>query len=232
MKRSSRLRGKVLRTNALVSRMSRSLMRLSEAVPVTESDDAFVAEVLTCNATAAHLDKDAIRVSRRTLKQDRHREVDALVTAPHGTPRALGQAAQAKKPSTPTPTPTPTQASPTTPAAPTPTPPPSRTGPDERPRLGHQEREQRPAVVCPAGTFTGDVRVPSGVTVVGQGMDKTRIVGSLTWGSGTTVRDLAVGGGAARTSPRSTRPPTPASNASASTAAASAVGSSAGTTAP
>ena len=49
-------------------------------------------------------------------------------------------------------------------------------------------------VVCPAGTFTGDVRVPSGVTVIGQGMDRTRIVGSLTWGSGTTVRDLSVGG--------------------------------------
>ena len=49
-------------------------------------------------------------------------------------------------------------------------------------------------MVCPAGTFTGDVRVPSGVTVIGQGMDETRLVGSLSWGSGTSVRDLAVGG--------------------------------------
>ena len=129
VKASSRLRHKVLKTNALVKRMNRSLVRLNEAVPAaTVVDDAFVAEVLARNASAAHLDKHAIRLSRRTLKSARS-----------------GQ-----------------------------------------------------TVVCPAGTFTGDVRVPSGVTVIGQGMDRpassARSAGARTPASATspwTGRPLA-----------------------------------------
>ena len=79
VRRSSRLRHKVLRTSALVRRMNHRLARLGEAVlTITEADDAFVAEVLACNATAAHLDRDAIHLSRRTLKRARSHEVYAL----------------------------------------------------------------------------------------------------------------------------------------------------------
>ena len=85
-------------------------------------------------------------------------------------------------PTTPLPTPAPTP----TPSAPAPS-----TG---DPIAAINGARSGQTVVCPAGTFTGDVRVPSGVTVIGQGMDETRLVGSLSWGSDTSVRDLAVGG--------------------------------------
>jgi hypothetical protein len=185
VRRSSRLRGKVLRTNALVKRMNRGLIRLGEAaLTASEPDDAFVAEVLACSNAAAHLDKDAIRLSRRTLKKARSRAVSSLLQARTELLALSAKLRGPKKPTTPTPTATPT---------PTPTP----TAPDpttSNPLSAINNATSGQTVICPAGTFTGDVRVPSGVTVIGQGMDRTRIVGSLTWGSNTTVRDLAVGG--------------------------------------
>jgi hypothetical protein len=187
VRRSSRLRHKVLRTSALVRRMNHSLARLGEAVlTVTEADDAFVAEVLACNAAAAHLDRDAIHLSRRTLRKARSREVNALSQLRQ---ELLALSARLRKPREPlTPTPTPTAS-----VTPTPTPTtPAPTTSDPVSAINNAASGQ--TVICPAGTFTGDVRVPSGVTVIGRGMDQTRIVGSLTWGSGTTVRDLAVGG--------------------------------------
>ncbi|HEX5641108.1 MAG TPA: hypothetical protein VFZ86_02080, partial [Thermoleophilia bacterium] len=191
VKRSPRLRGKVLRTNALVKRMNRGLIRLGEVVlTASEVDDAFVAEVLACNAAAAHLDRDAIRLSRRTLKKARSRAVSSLSQARTEIIALSAKLGRPKKPSTPAPTPTAT-VTPTPTAAPAPTAPAPTTG---NPISTINNATSGQTVVCPAGTFTGDVRVPSGVTVIGQGMDRTRIVGSLTWGSNTTVRDLAVGG--------------------------------------
>ena len=199
--RPSRLRHEVLKTNALISRANRSLLRLSEAVLEAEVADDFLAEVLTCNATAAHLDNDAIRLSRRALKQDSSREVESLSRLRTGL---LAVSARLRKPKKPTPRPTPTPTITPSPAVPVPTPTitppppiPAPTIPDPTtndPVAAINNASSGQTVVCPAGTFTGDVRVPNGVTVIGQGMDKTRIVGSLTWGSGTTVRDLAVGG--------------------------------------
>ncbi len=193
VKRSARLRGKVLRTNALVRRMNLSLTRLGESVlAATEADDAFVAEVLACNAAAGHLDKDAIRLSQRTLKKARSRAVSALSQARTDLIALSAKLRRPRKPSTPTPTATPTPTPTVTPPpAPTPTTPAPTTS---NPLSAINNATSGQTVICPAGTFTGDVRVPSGVTVIGQGMDRTRIVGSLTWGSNTTVRDLAVGG--------------------------------------
>ncbi|MBE0528687.1 MAG: right-handed parallel beta-helix repeat-containing protein [Thermoleophilia bacterium] len=182
VKRSSRLRHKVRRTNALVRRLNRSLTRLGKAaLTVTEADDAFVAEVLACNAAAAHLDRDAIRLSRRSLRRARSREVNTLSRLRTKILALSAKLREPRKPSAPTPSVTPT---PTDTSAPT-------TG---NPVSAINNASSGQTVVCPAGTFTGNVRVPSGVTVIGQGMDETRIVGSLTWGSGTSVRDLAVGG--------------------------------------
>jgi hypothetical protein len=190
-KASSRLRHKVLRTNALVRRVSRSLVRLDKALlAATAVDDAFVAEVLACNASAAHLGKHAIRLSRRTLRQSRGRQVRTLSRL---RTDLVTLSARLRKPKNPTPTPT---ATPDTAPTPTTTPSPTATATPttNNPVSAINSASSGQTVVCPAGTFTGNVRVPSGVTVVGQGMDKTRIVGSLSWGSNTTVRDLAVGG--------------------------------------
>lgn len=190
VKRSARLRGKVLRANAVIKRLNRSLARLGESVLVaTETDDALVAEVLACNAATIHLDKDAIRLSRRTLKKARGRSVDALSQARTELLALSAKLRRPPKPSTPAPTPTPT-VTPTPTSTPTATPTPTSSDPVSAINTASSGQ----TVVCPAGTFTGNVRVPSGVTVVGQGMDRTRFVGSLTWGSNTTVRDLAVGG--------------------------------------
>ena len=48
-------------------------------------------------------------------------------------------------------------------------------------------------VYVAAGTFTGSVTVPDGVTVVGQGSSSSWLKGKLTFGSNVVVRDLKIG---------------------------------------
>jgi hypothetical protein len=48
-------------------------------------------------------------------------------------------------------------------------------------------------VVVGAGTFSGSVTVPSGVTIVGAGSASSWLKGKMTFGSNTVVRDLKIG---------------------------------------
>ena len=48
-------------------------------------------------------------------------------------------------------------------------------------------------VVVGAGTFTGSVTVPDGVTIVGEGMTSSWIKGAMTFGSNVRVSDLKIG---------------------------------------
>lgn len=194
-KASSRLRHRVLKTNALVKRMNRKLIRLDEAVlAAAVDDDAFVAELLACNASAIRLDKRAARLSRRTLRRSRGPQVKALSRLRKDLLALSARLRKPEDPSSPTDTP---DLAPTPPATPKPTSSPTPTSSPKptpsNPVSAINNAKSGQTVVCPAGTFKGDVRVPNGVTVIGQGMDETRILGSLSWGSNTTVRDLAVG---------------------------------------
>jgi hypothetical protein len=167
--------------------MNHRLARLGESVlTLTETDDALVAEVLACNTAAAHLDRDTIHLSRRTLKKARSHEVNALSRLRRNLLALSARLRKPKDPLTPTPEPTASVTPTPSPAAPVPT--------TTNPVSVINNATSGQTVICPEGTFTGDVRVPSGVTVIGQGMEQTRIIGSLAWGSNTTVRDLSVGG--------------------------------------
>jgi hypothetical protein len=143
---------KVLRVDRQLKRMNHSLAALNEAVLASEDVAAdLVADVLTCNTTATHLDKDAIRISRRVVGRRAQvvRQISALRSAilslsdkvknkyrPVPTPSATASAtptptASASATATPTPTasasvtpsatPTPTASASVTPSA-TPTP--------------------------------------------------------------------------------------------------------------
>jgi len=84
---------------------------------------------------------------------------------------------------TPTPTPTPT-VTPTVTPTPTPT---------VNPIDAIQAAKAGDTIVVGAGTFTGNVRVPDGVTITGAGATVSWLKGKLTFGSNDVIQDVEIG---------------------------------------